>query len=53
MSMCITWFLQNYFKKIILEIFFRTFHIATLGAKASQCRPFQIAHRDHALLAIP
>jgi hypothetical protein len=33
MFMCITWFLQNYFKKIILKIFLGRSHMGTLGAK--------------------
>ena len=32
MSMCITWFLQNYFKKIISKTFIRTFPYGNIYA---------------------
>ena len=54
MSMCITWFLQNYLKKIILKIFLGRSHMGTLiGAKTSLWHPLQVASRVCALLAIP
>ena len=53
MSMCITWFLQNYFKKIILFFFLGPSHTGTLGAKTSQWRPLQVTPWARALLAIP
>jgi hypothetical protein len=54
MSMCITWFLQNYLKKIISKIFLGRSHMGTLiGAKISLWHPLQVASRVCALLAIP
>ena len=53
MSMCITRFLQNYFKKIILKIFLGRSHMGTLGAKTSQWRPLQVAPRTRAYLSYP
>ena len=40
MSMCITWFLQNYLKNIISKIFLGRSHMGTLiGAKTSLWHP--------------
>jgi hypothetical protein len=52
MSMC-TWFLQNYFKKILLNFVLGRSHMGTLGAKTSQWRLLQVAPRARALLGIP
>ena len=53
MSMCITCFLQNYFKKIIKNLVLGRSLMGTVGAKISQWRPLQVPPRARVLLTIP
>ena len=41
MSICITWFLQNYLK-LFKKSFLGRSHLGTLGVKTSQWRPGQV-----------
>jgi hypothetical protein len=52
MSICITWFLQNYLK-LFKKSFLGRSLMGTLGAKTSQWHPLQVAPSARALLAIP
>ena len=45
--------LQNYSRKLFKKSFLGRSHMGALGAKTSQWRPFQVAPRARALLAIP